>query len=241
MGEEVVLELLGCSLGVGWGSGNAVGLDSEVGGGLAHGEVEEAVVAPVSSPGVSALPVLLAGGGVLAVADNGDLVVDHGEADGLLVDVVTGALDNLVVGGLEGVGGVDTAGDGAVSVELSLHVVGTLHAVVVRDVVLLVVDGLAVGIGGLALRGRRAVTADIVVGAHAVDQVVSGVLFAGRVGDAGCVSVPVDASGVATVAGATSLAVNDGLGIDADRGWVEATVQDVESIGDSGGGALSPA
>jgi len=50
-----------------------------------------------------------------------------------------------------------------------------------------------------------------------------------------------DLGGVATVARATGLAVNDGLGIETDRGWVEATVQDVESIGNGGGGALSPA
>ena len=43
---------------VGWDSGNAVLLDSEVI--LAHLHVEEAVVTPVGSPGVAANPVLLA-------------------------------------------------------------------------------------------------------------------------------------------------------------------------------------
>ena len=63
-------------LGVGRDAGNAVSGDREVV--LVPGHVEEAVVAPVSSPGVAADPVLLA---VLAhaVAYDGDLVVDGRE------------------------------------------------------------------------------------------------------------------------------------------------------------------
>jgi lysophospholipid acyltransferase (LPLAT)-like uncharacterized protein len=102
-------------------------------------------------------------------------------------------------------------------------------------------DGNAVDISGLALCGRLAVTADIVFRAHTALQVEGGVLLAGRVRDTSLVSVLVDSGGVATIAGATSLAVNNGLSVEADRGCVKAAIQDVESIGDSGGGALSPA
>ena len=103
-------------------------------------------------------------------------------------------------------------------VKLSLHLVGTGHTVVVSDVVLLVGDGLALGISLLARLGGSAVTADIVVCAHAVNQVVGGVLLARRVRDTSLVSVPVDTDGVATIARATSLAVDDSLGIEANRG-----------------------
>ena len=164
-------------------------------------------------------------------------MVDEREADLLGVDV--GAI--VVV--LEVLGGVDTARDGAVSVELSLHLVDAGKRVVLADVVLLVLDGDAAIEASLANRGRRpgAVTADVNVLAHVVDEVVSGVLLARRVRDTSVVGILVHLSGVATIAGATSLAVHDGLGIEADRGGVEVTVQDVESVGDGRGGALSPA
>ena len=165
-------------LGVLGDSGETVGLDSEVGAGLTHGEVEEAVVTPVGAPGVSSLPVALAGGGVDTVTNNGDLVVDHGEADSLLVDVVALTLNNLVVGGLEEISGVDTAGDGTVSGKLGLHLILTLDRVVIADVVLLVLNSLAVSISWLTIRGRGAVTADIVVCAHLSLQVEGRVLLA---------------------------------------------------------------
>ena len=228
-------------LGVLGDSGETVGLDSEVGAGLTHGEVEEAVVTPVRAPGVSSLPVAFASGGIDTVTNNRDLVVDPGEADVLLVDVVTLTLNNAVVGGIEEITSVDTAGDGTVSVELSLHLILTLDGVVIGDVVLGEVDGLTLSIGLLAILGRLAVTADVVVGAHALLQVQSCVLLAGRVGNTSLVGVLVDSGGVATVARSTSLAVNDGLGIEGDWGWVESTVEDVESISDGGSGALSPA
>ena len=230
-------EELGLLVGllVGGGASEAVGVDAKVV--LVHGHVEEAVVTPVGSPRVAADPVLLTSLWVLAVASDRDLVVDEREADLLGVDV--GAI--VVV--LEVLGGVDTARDGAVSVELSLHLVDAGKRVVLADVVLLVLDGDAAIEASLANRGRRpgAVTADVNVLAHVVDEVVSGVLLARRVRDTSVVGIPVHLSGVATIAGATSLAVHDGLGIEADRGGVEVTVQDVESVGDGRGGALSPA
>ena len=230
-------EELGLLVGllVSGGASEAVGVDAKVV--LVHGHVEEAVVTPVGSPRVAADPVLLTSLWVLAVASDRDLVVDEREADLLGVDV--GAI--VVV--LEVLGGVDTARDGAVSVELSLHLVDAGKRVVLADVVLLVLDGDAAIEASLANRGRRpgAVTADVNVLAHVVDEVVSGVLLARRVRDTSVVGILVHLSGVATIAGATSLAVHDGLGIEADRGGVEVTVQDVESVGDGRGGALSPA
>ena len=50
-----------------------------------------------------------------------------------------------------------------------------------------------------------------------------------------------DLGGVAAVASATSVAVDDHLGIKADRGGRAHIVEDVETIGDGRGGGLSPA
>merc|ERR1719469_830824 len=60
------------------------------------------------------------------------------------VDVVAHAFCHGVVLSLKGVGGMDTAGDGSVLSELSLHLILTADAVVLGDVVLLVVDSPAV-------------------------------------------------------------------------------------------------
>jgi len=65
-----------------------------------------------------------------------------------------------------------------VSGELSHHLVGTSHAVVISDEVLLVIDSLTMSIGLLAFLGRSAITADVVGSAHAVLQVERGVLLA---------------------------------------------------------------
>merc|ERR1719333_1760548 len=130
---------------VGWGSGNAIVLNSEVVS--AHLHVEEAVVAPVGSPGVAANPVLLASVGVLAVTDDRDLVVDHWEEDLLRVDVVTLTLVDTVVGVLPVVSGMDSTRDGTVGSELGLHLV------VLADVVLAVVNSVAVGERVLTLLG----------------------------------------------------------------------------------------
>merc|ERR1719266_619643 len=83
---------------VGGDSSNAVLLDSEVI--LVHLHVEESVVSPVGTPGVTANPVF---GSIFAdtVADDRDSVVD--QADGLL------GVDATVVVVLEVVSGVDTA------------------------------------------------------------------------------------------------------------------------------------
>lgn len=57
-------------------TGSAVGLDGEVVG--VHLNSEEATLAPVGAPGVSADPVLSVGSLVEAPSDHGDLVVDLG-------------------------------------------------------------------------------------------------------------------------------------------------------------------
>ena len=171
---------LGSTLGlsVGWGSSEAIGLDGEVGGLITHGQVEEAVVAPVGAPRVATDPVLFAGGGILAVTDDGDLVVDLGEFESLSVDVVSLTFNNLVVFGLESVGGLDTARDGAIGMKLSHHLVFTFDRVVVGHIVFPVVDSAAVGISSLTFTWWGAVTAHIVIRAHAVNQVVGSVLLA---------------------------------------------------------------
>ena len=104
-------------------------------------------------------------------------MVDLREEDGFPVDVIALAFDNLVVLGLKLVGGMDTAGDWAVGMKLSLHLISTSDTVVVSHIVVCVVDGLAIGIGSLAFRRRSTVTANIIVRAHTVNQIIGSVLL----------------------------------------------------------------
>jgi len=115
---------------VAWNTGGAVLGDAEIVV-LLHGHLEETVLAPVGTPGVSADPVLLAGVGD-APSNYSDLVVDLWEGVVLLVDT-SGV-------GLELVGSLDTARDWAVLVDLLLHLFGTGESVVVRSIVLLVIN-----------------------------------------------------------------------------------------------------
>jgi len=62
-------------------------------------------------------------------------MVDHGNLLMLRVDS-SGV-------GVQTVGGVDTAGDGSVGVNLSLHLVSSMNTVVVSDVVVVIVDSCA--------------------------------------------------------------------------------------------------
>jgi hypothetical protein len=78
-----------------------------------------------------------------APADNGDLVVDLREPHVLLVDTT-------VVLVLERVGGLDTAGDWSVLVDLGLHLVSSGEAIVVGHIVVLVLDSPAFVLAGLA-------------------------------------------------------------------------------------------
>lgn len=235
------LNLLISGLVISGGAGKAVGLDAEVI--AAHLHVEEAVVAPVGTPRVAANPVLLASLGVLTVADDRDFVVNHREEDLLGVDVVTLTLVDANVSGLPVAGSVDTARDGTVHGELGLHLLLTLEGVVLTDVVLLVLDSGATVHTVITLSGGRpgAVTADINICALAALEVVGDVLLARRVRNTVLLCISIDEGGVATIARAASLAVDDNLGVEADRGGGEVAIEDVESIGDGRGGALSPA
>lgn len=62
----------------------------------------------------------------------------------------------------------------------------------------------------------RAVLAEVVVSASAVDQVVSNVLLARAVGDTVLECVLIDQGRVTTIAAAASLAVNDRLSVETD-------------------------
>jgi len=194
---------------VGWDSGNAVLLDSEVI--LAHLHVEEAVVTPVGSPGVAADPVFSA---VLhhSVADDGDLVVDHIPRLSLLgVDTV---IDAEIVVVLEIIGSVDTAAHRTVGSKFSLHLVSTFDVVVLTDVVAGVLNGNAAFFTRLTLSGRRpcAVTA-YVDGSANIFLIVVGLIICARSVDKSILSCePIDQSGVTTIARSTSLAVNNHLG-----------------------------
>mmetsp|Transcript_12625 Transcript_12625/g.21241 ORF Transcript_12625/g.21241 Transcript_12625/m.21241 type:complete len:592 (+) Transcript_12625:45-1820(+) len=229
-GDELDLGLVGLEAG---DSGGAVVLDSE--SVSAGGHPEEATLSPVGSPGVSADPVVLAGLGILAVSDDGDLVVDHGEELELGVDAA-GVL-------LEVVGDLDSAGDGAVLEDLGSHLLGASEAVVVAHVVVLVVNGPALVLAGLVDGAGRpgAVLAEVDGIAGATLEVVGDVLLAGGVGDSLLEGELVDASGVSSLAGASGSAVDDGLGVEADGGGVQVSEHDVESVGEGGGGALGPA
>jgi len=235
LGEAIGLggSVLGGNTLEGGDSGSAVSLDTEV---IAvHVDSEEAVLTPVVTPGVATNPVLLSLRSH-TVTNDGDFVVNLdfvGEHFGVDATSV----------GIEFVGGLDTASDGSVPGELSLHLVGSGEGVVLGDVVLGVFHSSAAREAIITERGRgpEAVTAEINVGASTGDKVVGGVLLAGRVGNTEGGSVKVDFSGVTTVARATSVAVDDSLGVEADGGGEGKVGVDVESISEGGGGALSPA
>ena len=211
----------------------AVALDTETVS--ASGHSEEAHLAPVGTPRVTADPVLLVGLLISAPADNSDLVVDGREELELGVDTT------IVL--VEGVGGLDTAGDGTVLHDLGLHLGGAGKAVVVRSVVLLVVNSPTLVLAGLALRARRPGAVLALVDGLAVEGggVLGDVLLARRVRDTLLVGELVDTTGVATLARATGTAVDDDLGVEADGSGVLVTEKDVESIGEGRGGTLSPA
>ena len=139
-------------------------------------------------------------------------------------------------------GGMDSARNGTVEVEFGLHLISTVEAVVVSDVVLGVLDSPAVLESVLSFGRRRpgAISADVQVRAGTL-EVVGGILFARRMWDTDVVGVPVDTAGVSTVTGATFLAVDDNLGVQGDGAIRHEVVQDLEPVSDSGSRSLSPA
>lgn len=100
--------------------GDAVGFDSKVI--LMHFHPEEPVLAPVGTPGVAAHPEFGFRGLIKAPADHRDFVVDPGP-------IVLLGVDAALVG-VKALGGIDTACNGAILEELSLHLVCPLYRVV---------------------------------------------------------------------------------------------------------------
>jgi hypothetical protein len=222
---------LRAGLGVGGDSSNTVFLDTETV--TAHGHLEGALNSPVGTPRVTAPP---EGGAVSLFTESKDrdLVVDERESHFLGVN--TSSVE------LESVGDVDTARDGSVLEDLSLHLSDTLNGVMVSDVVSGGSHSSAafLTIFSSSRWGRGAVTADV-NGLKSRLQVVSNVLHARSVNETGLVSVRVDTTGVTTVARASSLSVDNHLGVDGDGGDGRELVQDVESVSDGRGRSLSPA
>jgi len=222
---------LGRRLGVGGNSGNTVFLDAEAV--TAHGHLEETVDSPVGTPRVTAPP---EGSAVSlnAESSDGDLVVDERESDLLGVD--TSGVE------FESVGDMDTTRDGSVLGDLSLHLSNTLDLVMVSDVVSFRSNGSASFHARLTRSrwGRGAVTA-LIDGRHSRLQVEGSVLHARSSDKTYFMCGRVDTTGVTTVARATLLGIDNGLGIDGDGSVSAQLVHDVESISNCGGRSLSPA
>jgi hypothetical protein len=219
-------------LGGGWATSSAILGDGEVLAVLG-GHLEVAVLTPVGSPGVSSDPVFLTIIGDTP-SDNSDLVVDLWEFDGLLVDTTSV--------GLEFVGGFDTAGDWSVSVELGLHV-SSWDSVVVGDIVQFVLNWPAFILAGLALWAwwPGAVLASINGLALPFVEILGDILFTRRVWDTRVISVLVDTSWVSTLAGSSSIAVDNNLGIQGNWGWALQVVHDIESVSNRRCSSLGPA
>ena len=220
---------------VGWDSRVAVHLNTEVVVG-SNWELEEAHLTPVGSPRVSTDPVLFTGvlGG--SPSDNGDLVVQLWLGDVILVDAAVVLL-------LELVGGLDTAGDWTVLVELSLHLVNSRESVVERNVVFLVVNSPAFVLAGLSDWAWWPCAVLALVNSITTEAlwIMSNVLFARGVWNTLHTSEFVDTTWVSTLARATSTAVDNDLSIETNWSWVLVSEHDVESISKGGGGTLSPA
>jgi hypothetical protein len=200
-----------------------------------HVHEEETVFAPVGAPWVTANPVFLALFGN-TVPDHWDFVVDWDRVEMFGVDAAR-------VSVVKSISCLDTAGDRTKLGKLRLHLIGSDHWVVLADVVLLVGYGSAVcGRIFTSFRNRwRAISAQVEIGALTALKVVSSILLARAVGDSVLVSVLVNLSGVATIAATSSLAIDDSLGVKTDWGGVLQLIQDVESVSDGAGSALSPA
>jgi len=197
-----------------------------------HLHSEETHFTPVSAPGVATDPVLFAFEGN-TVTDHSDLVVN---LDGRGQDL---GVDSTSVD-VELVGGLDTAGNGSKLSKVRLHLVGSLNVIVFADIILLVGNGGTSA--GTAISGHwgNAISAQVEVGASGL-QVVGDVLLARTVRDTRVVGILVDTGRVTTVTAATSLAVDDSLGIQAYGGGILQVVKDVKSVGDGASSALGPA
>jgi len=145
--------------------------------------------------------------------------------------------------GLEVVSGLNTAGDWTILVKLSLHVALARDKVEVRGVVLLVVNGPAFVLAGLADRAWRpgAILAHVDWITAEILGIMGYVLLTGGVWNTLHVGKFIDAGWVSTLTRATSTAVYNNLSVESNWGWVLVTEHDVESIGQGGSSTLSPA
>ena len=198
-------KLDGGRLSISRNTGYAVYFDGKVV--AAHLHAEETVFSPVGTPGVAANPVSLLAFFVKAVANNRDLVVNHGEEHVLAVDA-----SEIVL--LEVLGCVYTAGDGAMGIKLSLHLVSTTEVVVVTDVVLGVSNSETTTHAVVTDSGwgPGAFTASVNVCAHTSLEVVGSILLAGFVLKSDVMGELVNLGGAATVARASGLAIDNMLG-----------------------------
>jgi len=162
-------------LSEGWDSGLAVGLNTEVINlpfiVTLDWELEETILTPVGSPRVSADPVLLA---IISgtPSNDRDFVVELWIREVLRVDS-TSVFDKVV-------GGLDTATNWSIFVELSLHVVGSGEFCMALSIVVSMLNGPAFIEAGLTgwTWWPSAVSADVNGVACFVIKVVSDVLLA---------------------------------------------------------------
>lgn len=113
---------------------------------------------------------------------------------------------------------MDAAGDGTVSINLSLHLVNAREFIILGDIVAHIGLNCPAAIKTIIIRSGwwpGALTANINWLAIVL-QVVGNVLLARRVDETSLVSVLINFAGVATVAGATSLAVHNNLSVEGD-------------------------
>ena len=197
----------GCSgLGVARCPGEAIPLDAEIV--FVHVDVEETIVSPVRAPRVASNPVFLAFSRN-AVANNRDLMIEQDERNFLRVNV--GAI--VIV--LEVVSNMNTTRNGTI-LELSLHLVSSSDFPVLTDVVANIrSDSCAVFKTVITNFWRRsmAVATDIDRGARASNIVEGDVVHAGSVYKTFRHCELIDLSRVSAIAGTTSIAVDDHLGV----------------------------
>jgi hypothetical protein len=112
--------------------------------------------------------------------------------------------------------------------------INSTNGVVLADIVLLVVYGSA-SIKSIISNFRRwpgAVTAEINGSTVAINQVVSSILLTRRVRDSIVKGIEIDLTWVSSIAGASSLTVDNDLGIKTNWRGGQTSIQDVESVSD---------
>jgi len=157
-------------------------------------------------------------------------VIDHWECNFLGVDTTFVSIFPIV-------GGMNTAGNWAVGVELSLHLISTTEGIVLTDVetkIWLDSEAVLKAIITWAWWAPKAVTADINF-FWLLLQVVSNILFTTTVDETMCAGIGVDITWVSTVARATSLLVDNYLSVQSNWGWDFQVSQDVESVSNGRG------